>query len=584
MAEVEILPIPKPKLTADARNTFPLEIETQEAHGFIDGEVVYGCGHTGNLCANSGNRVNRTISPTEFSLYTVTGNPVPGDIPSGCGVYTGGGIFSVHREIQMNIPVVNGPWEHNGALYYLVEDHAGASQGTAIGLADQLSMMKRQPNGSWVVLDAANQPSRNTGLPATERLILLQVGCYKRGTTLWLCGLVDNPNPAILGQVFIQSFDFSTETWGAKINGGTDVDSFGGYVAGGSIGNGLRCVVSSDGTKIVTYSAGLREVLGGIDYDRPYVNIYDTVGGTWSSPIKAFGLGIAKYFGPAGCIIDNSDVVHLFCVVERNPPPYPNGSNWVDEGELLHRTISISGTLGGQSSLAVGLVTSDDATPVGTPIIYNDGIEDRIALFYLEGTIPGTPGVDNQSNTKAIHELNADVATLTWADATVSTAPLSLPPKPANQPNNGASATALNPVFNPASGELWLFWNGDQDLRSGDNPTEIFYAIKSPAGVWGAPVLWKTGNGLDPLWSAASTASIFEPGPLWYGNPHPVYFEGQVQAVYGKWYQNQVVDCATAPLHVASRVFEFPHFDVVDVCPPSTTGRKRYAYFRQLPC
>jgi hypothetical protein len=578
VAEVEILPIPKPKLTANVFNETPIRIQTQTTHSFIDGEAVYGCGHSGNTCADGGPNYNHFVDADEFNLTTIGGSPIVGTNPP-CGVYTSGGIYSVHREIQMNAAAASGPWEHNNALYYLIEDHAGLSQGSAADLNDQLSMMKRQPGGTWLALDNANAPSRNTGLPATERLLLLAHGAFKRGNTIWVAGVVDNPTASIDFQVFIQPFDLTSEMWGAKINGGTDIEGYSGVVAGGNRAQGIRCCVSADGTKILVFSAGIRETIASQGYDRPYVRIYDTGTGTWSAQIMAFGSADPRYFGPAGCVIDDSDVVHLFALVGRNDVTvFPNGSDWIDEGELLHRTISLAGTLGGVTTLALGVVGSINEIPVGQPIYYHNGTEGRLAIPYTKGSPGGTPGTADTAPVASIRLLTAASAVLSWTDEVVTADVAVLPPKGSLQVNAGIGSAAINPVYEPATGEVWLFWSTDQNLVTGDNPAEIYYARRAPVATWAAPVLWKSGNGLDPLWATSSTATIFEPGPLWFGNPQPVVFGGLVQVAYSRFFQNQVRDCQTSGTGIPqTRIFEFPHFDFVNLCP--TIGEGNYSYF-----
>jgi hypothetical protein len=50
----------------------------------------------------------------------------------------------------------------------------------------------------------------------------------------------------------------------------------------------------------------------------------------------------------------------------------------------------------------------------------------------------------------------------------------------------------------------------------------------------------------------------------------------QVSVVYGAWDQYRVIDCVTAG-DPGSRVMEYPHFDVLSVCPPA--GAANYAFF-----
>lgn len=599
MAEVEINPVQKPQFVNGVDNSNPIRIHTVAPHGLETGAFAFVCHVQGNTCANVSFSETAKIDDDTFDFVAVSGLNPP------CGVYTSGGVYTPARETIHEVYgsgsgglVGQGPWVYNGLLHTLISDSGDGFAGVA-----GLFVMRRNAGGAWVKLDTGSA-FLPPGSPSVGRSTL---GVFRRGNDIWIMRR-DTTGPAenavSLSTLFMapQKFDLSTGAWSAVENSGTlpRRETF----ISGTPPNGIHqkvrdlseLVVRSTGELIFMHTHFRDQAADTRWYARVWYQ-RRSAGGTWdATPIRVFGIaGEQVNYSSRDMCIDADDRTHFFGLRFRSGSTWPANSS---EGEIVYRNLDSSNVLSAQTAIADEVFSSDITSPVGPPFIYTkSGGGEEIVLPFVKGYVKdaGTPFARAAIDSLVVLRATAGASPV-WVEETIVSRLDGTTAMPAANNLPGGNRDEMHIIasfaYNAATNTLHAFWQTDPNQVSplalptpSGNPSEVYHSQNSGAG-WSTPDLFKTGNGLTSNWNIEAAVPITDAEqPVWYGQPVPTLTPIGVEVIFGRFAKWQVEDCGQQGSFASvTRTHEFPHIDQFNPCPPASSSRRRYAYFRQLPC
>jgi hypothetical protein len=224
------------------------------------------------------------------------------------------------------------------------------------------------------------------------------------------------------------------------------------------------------------------------------------------------------------------DLVHFFygSDISETPPP---------RAYLFHRAFDLSTLAFAGDEQVITDESADRFNGSGAPISYVSGGVTKIAIPLAHR--PASSSIDRAD----IIEADSAAEPL-WAISTVSSS---------NPPSIPGDVCWGDLLHDTATGQLWMFWN-IQDQISGR--TSIVYNSKPIGGSWGAD-------------------QVFKDSPDYhYASPSPFLDGTTIRVVYTKLRSEEI-----APFLAPEEILEnFPHIDVVSVCPP-VGAAANYAFF-----
>jgi hypothetical protein len=320
-----------------------------------------------------------------------------------------------------------GPFLNNGSRYLVLVDNNNGIAGTT---ADHtVRVWKSADGGSWTEQDGANRKPLKFQQSSLPRGGAHVISVHQVGTTLHIGYFEQLLFPNNAGTVNIGSFTMGPDTWsGTVIGGGPDAIAIGYPVIGAGFGTqeqvrrGAEHVVAVDGAK---------ENVGGTNYDRIYVYVYN--GSTWDAgtmlPDQA---GTTQYYSLACIVMGANNMVHIFG--KRAPVASPTSAN-----DLVHWSFSASNVAGSMQVVA-GVAKTFDGGLIGAAVM--NGTE--ILIPYIQ---PGTDGLELTAVARA-----TSTAAPTWTLQVVGT-------DTAKSPSFGTSSCSIAiAVSGSTTRYYWPHW------------------------------------------------------------------------------------------------------------------------------
>lgn len=526
------------------------------------------------------------LSPTSVSLDFAT---------SISGSYTGGGYFRDDRQYAHRIYNSNQRAIRIGsALYYVMYYLPGTERIANLGDDEAVRMYKSTDDGaSWTHMDAAGEPKAG------------QIGVDVQGTMIWTSysagGVVSGGRT--WESLFLRPYNTLTDTWGAESPAGP---------LGQPPGAASFPVVMADGRVLLYYEhAELRPGSSTIDSRRPAWAVYNPATGLWDS--------INNYWSvPNNTVLDvavgtppqiQTTTAHGYYTGMRITIAGTTGVTNVNGSHTITVTGTDTFTLDGVSSSGTyGGGGTTWAENLGSGAIRINGVakgEGNLVHFFYGINISEAPpdrayvlhrsfdqstlvlvGTEQVVSSNAVSRFNGCGVPLAYSRGGATQLFLGIsyqePSSLISKLQQAEAASAINPIwstsditiradlipapdfawsdaaYDPTLDRLWFFFSfisGSYPV-TGDSRLGIAYKSKTPGSSWGADTTWKTDSNYS------------------YSGPAPTVDGGSIRVVYAKL-RPEELHTLESPLADAEN---FPHIDVVDLCPP--TGGKRYSYFR----
>lgn len=207
---------------------------------------------------------------------------------------------------------------------------------------------------NWLEQDSSNKPGCSS-----DTFGGWAVCAEQAGDLLYICYANNSPN----NQYTVITFDMVTDSFGVEDTGGPTGSANDYWFPGGW---GAFIHVRSNGDVVLYYTKS--EKIKRLRWARGRIAIRHN--GVWTNDIIVDGTGVESLYRPYASVMGSDDRIHLFYLK-------------FSIGPLMHRVLKADNTFG-PAQVAGNENASQNNYIAGTPLVYQDGVDTKIAMTWTK--------------------------------------------------------------------------------------------------------------------------------------------------------------------------------------------------------